>query len=196
MISKLSTKLTEQLFRKGLIGREDKDLYEYAFFVMGSHAFFFLTSLIIGSSVNIPIEAMVFYLSFCCVRRFAGGIHADSETKCILFTILSIIFSVLLIKTFNYFSLSVASICIMVISVITVILISPVDTPNKRIDQNKKRLYRKKTILFTIINLGLFACMNVLKKYNIAIALSIGMSLAAILLILGKFEEIKQNCKE
>lgn len=193
MISKLSTKLTEQLFRKGLIGNEDMDLYEYAFFVMGSHIFFFILTLIMGGSINIPIESMMFYTSFCCVRRFAGGIHADTEAKCTFFTMLSIAVSMIAIKILIYCGLFIVSMCIMILSTIILVTMSPVDTENKRLSKRERNLYRKKTIVLTIAIAVIFIWLFVLKVYNIAIALSIGMTLASVLLVAGRIKNYKEK---
>ncbi len=188
MISKLSTKLTEKLFHKELIASEDKELYEYAFFMIGSYVFFFVLALVMGSFVGIPLETIVFYVSFCLVRNFAGGVHADTEARCTFFTTLSIVVSIIAIRTLIYSDLFIVSICIMILSATIIVILSPVDTENKRLNKQERNLYRKKTIMLTIAIMITFICMTAFGVYNIATALSVGMTLASILVVSGKIK--------
>ena len=82
MISKIAESVTKRLLSKEMIVNEDRDIYEYALFVMFSYACFFVVSLVLGLLAKIPLEAVIFFVSFCLIRNFAGGIHSDSEKKC------------------------------------------------------------------------------------------------------------------
>lgn len=193
MISKFSAKLTKKLFDKELLTNEDCDLYEYAFFLIGSYVFFFVASVVMGFLVKIPVEAITFFLSFSLIRNFAGGIHADTEAKCTFFTMLSIAVSLIAIKILIYYRLFIVSIFSMILSTLIIVIMSPVDTENKRLNKRERNLYRKKTIVLTIAIVAIFIWMSVFKVYNIAIALSIGMTLASILLVAGRIKNYKEE---
>ena len=110
-MEKFSSKFVEFFVSNNLIKNEDKEIYEYAF--------------------NI-IESLAFYFSFIAIRKFAGGYHAKTATRCYLFSSLINIIVLFLIKLFCYVSIYFLMILI-VIEILCVILIShiaPLDSDN------------------------------------------------------------------
>lgn len=195
MISKLSVILTEKLYNQKIIEDEDKELYEYALYMIISYVSFLVLSLIVGLTTGIVIESLIFFISFCIVRNFAGGVHANTEIKCIIFSTFAIVSSILIIKVLTYFCLIIVSSVIIVLSIACLMIMSPVDTSNKRLNSNEKSKYHKNTIILTSIIAIVFVFTVILKNYSIAIALSVGMMLSAILVVAGKIEQSIANCK-
>lgn len=192
MISNFAERVTKRLIDKEMIVNEDRDIYEYALFVMFSYVCFFIVSLVLGLLAKIPLEAVIFFVSFCLIRNFAGGIHSDSEKKCVFFTTLSIVVSIVAIKAFIHFEFLIVSIVVIFLAFTIIIILSPVDTENKRLSNEERIIYRKKTVVLTVLIMIAFVCTMVLHLYNISFSLSIGTMLASVLLMLGK---IKQNQK-
>lgn len=144
MISNFAERVTKRLIDKEMIVNEDRDIYEYALFVMFSYVCFFIVSLVLGLLAKIPLEAVIFFVSFCLIRNFAGGIHSDSEKKCVFFTTLSIVVSIVAIKAFIHFEFLIVSIVVIFLAFTIIILLSPVDTENKRLSNEERIIYRKK----------------------------------------------------
>lgn len=196
MISNFSTLLTKKLSEKGVIQDEDYELYEYAFFMISSYIFFLVTAIVVGLLTNIPLSSFVFYVSFCVVRNFAGGVHADSESKCLIFTTASVILSIIIIKTLIDFNCLLLPLLMMLFSIIILILLSPVDTHNKKLSSQERTIFRRKTIILVTLIVCVFFIMLIMKIINIAIALSVAMALAAILVLIGKIKPKIENCKK
>ncbi len=196
MISNFSSLLTKKLFEKGFIQDEDFELYEYAFFMMSSYSFFLVIAIVVGVLTNIPLPSFVFYVSFCVVRNFAGGVHADSEFKCLIFTTASVILSIIVIKTLIDLNCLLLPLLMMLFSIIILILLSPVDTHNKKLSSHERDIFRRKTIILVTFIVGVFFIMVIIKIMSIAIALSVAMLLAAILVVIGKIKLKTENCKK
>lgn len=189
MISKLSNQITKYLLKKNVISDEETELYDYGLFMIISYIVFFLVSILFGMVLNIPFSSMLFYISFCLVRNFAGGIHANSEIKCDIITTISILISEILIKFFIDYSLVSIAFVMLIISSICLCVIKPVATSQKEISQQEKLHFHKKVIALTALVLIISAISLIIGVYNITISLSVGLSLASILLMIGKLKQ-------
>lgn len=154
-----------------------------------SYLAFFIISILFGIALDIPFLSILFYIVFCLVRNFAGGIHADSETRCDIITTLSILISEILIKIFINYSL-VRITFVLIISSISLIAIKPVASSQKEINKQEKMHFHKKVIVLTALALIISIISILFGVYSIAISISISLSLATILLVLGKLKQI------
>lgn len=193
---KLSALLTNQLTKKNIITEEERELYEYAIFMIVSHLFFFSVSLFIGILVRIPVEAAVFFISFSLIRNHAGGIHASSEARCTIITTISIIFSITLLKLIICFGFYELSIVLMSVAIFCLCFIKPVDNSNKKLNKLEKYHQHKKVKIISTSFTILFFTMFIFDKQSIAFSFSVSMFLAAILLLAGKIQNLKKNCKK
>lgn len=98
MVSKLSAKIADYLCVTSVIAEEDKDLYSYGLFVILSRLLFLTIAAIFGLFLHIAVESIVFFVFFCFIRSYAGGIHASSELRCTFFTTISLVMSISCIK--------------------------------------------------------------------------------------------------
>ena len=91
MISKLSNRITQKLLKRNVIPEEDQELYAYGLFMIISYTAFFMIAIVFGVILNITFSSIIFFISFCLIRNYAGGIHANSEIKCSIITTLLIL---------------------------------------------------------------------------------------------------------
>jgi len=186
MISKLSNQITQNLLKRNVISDEEKELYDYGLFMMISYIAFFLISMLFGIVLNILFSSILFYISFCLVRNFAGGIHANSEIKCDIITTISILISEILIKIFIDYSLVSLAFVMLIISSVCLCVFKPVTTSQKEISQQEKLHFHKKVIVLTVLALIIAATSLIISVYNITISLSVGLSLANVFFVTGK----------
>lgn len=177
--------LTDYLIRTELLASDDRDLYIYGFFLLVSHAFFFLVTLIAGVLFGIPLESVVFYSVFMVIRRYAGGIHAKNEIVCTLLTTTSIFVSIGLIRCMHNCNCIIPLPLMLFFGGICILCFSPLDSEEKPLDSKEMSVYRKASIrflvLFTLVALFAFRY----SFYGIAYAISCGIFLEGILLIIG-----------
>ena len=81
MISNFAERVTKRLIDKEMIVNEDRDIYEYALFVMFSYVCFFIVSLVLGLLAKIPLEAVIFFVSFCLIRNLLRGFAVRYRKK-------------------------------------------------------------------------------------------------------------------
>lgn len=71
-------------------GQKDNfDLYEYAVYIILASALHIATIIVLGLFFNLLVESLVFYFSFIAIRKFAGGYHAKTPTRCYIISIIT-----------------------------------------------------------------------------------------------------------
>ena len=128
MISKLSERIAVGLKQSSIIEEDDVELYAYGFYILISKLLFLIIALILGVILNIVFESIVFYVSFSIIRAYAGGVHANREWKCFLYTSISIVMCALGIKIMNKIEPTTFFVSMLIISSVIIVVFSPLDT--------------------------------------------------------------------
>ena len=180
MIAYCSEKLSDWLIRSGAVKKEDRELYEYAIYIVVLTCMplmvFFLACLFLGT---LP-EGMLFLFTFMAIRKFSGGYHAKRAEICFFLSSMILIVTITVIDHIDY------SITIAVLSTIAVMIImvfSPVDSENRRLDQEEHRQYKKVSCLLTAAGWGISVLLFYAHQDTYAVCVSMGVILAALLLL-------------
>lgn len=175
----------ELFVSNNLIKNEDKEIYEYAFNIILSSLIHIATVMIIGLCFNLFIESLAFYFSFIAIRKFAGGYHAKTATRCYLFSSLINIIVLFLIKLFCYVSIYFLMILI-VIEILCVILIShiaPLDSDNNLLNGKEKKFYGKISCSISTALLCISIVTINLNYIKIGISIMFGVFMSAAVLL-------------
>ena len=63
---------------------ERREIINYSMKRVKVKALFFLYVVLVGVILNVLFEGLLFWFSFCCIRKYAGGYHADTQVRCSL----------------------------------------------------------------------------------------------------------------
>lgn len=192
MISKLSEKIIQRLLSRSIISHDEKDLYEYGLFMIISYIVFFVVSLSIGFALNVLLESVFFFVSFCMIRNYAGGFHANKETQCMFLTTLSILVGILIIRLLIDHNAVVVSCIIISLSAICFFLLKPLSSSQKQISAEEMSCYHRKVSRLTLMCVFFFLLCLILNKYSIAFSLSSGLMIANALFVIGKLQRLIQ----
>lgn len=192
MISKLSKKIVNQLN----ILDDEQELYEYGFFILLSQILYFIIAIIIGTICGTVFESIIFYIAFQFIRRYARGYHASTETRCEIFSTLSILACIVVIKLSKTYDIQTALLIISAVSAVCIFVFCPLDTPEKPLTNKEFRYFRKIswTILFIISALIVISFYFKFKFVFTPLCMSI--ILESILLIAGKIKSVVSKRKE
>lgn len=169
MISKLSTHLTEKLLSNGTISDEDKDLYIYGLFMLFSHLMFFIIACIFGLILGCIFESIIFYIAFQFIRRYAGGYHAKTETRCEIMSTLSILCCIVLIKCSKMYDINIVLLSTSLVFAVLIFTFCPLDTPEKPLTDKEHKYFRKiSLIILSLIIVSII--ISFIFKFNIIFA--------------------------
>lgn len=192
MISKLSKKLVNQLH----ISDDEQELYEYGFFTLLSQILYFIIALIIGSILSSIFESIIFYIAFQFIRRYAGGYHAATETRCEILSTLSILSCIVVIRLSKTYDIQTALLIISALSAICIFVFCPLDTPEKPLSEKEFKYFRKISwiVLFVLILAIIVSCY--FKFQFIFVPCCMSIILESILITMGKIKKIFYNKKK
>ena len=186
MIAKFAKKINEILIQKGIVQKEDAELYRYGIengiVVAGK----LLASGIFGIVTGRPGLVLVFLLFYASLRSYSGGSHCKSRIGCFLISmaILSIP-----VYTHEFVMNNVPATVILMIgiaAVVVILILSPVESINKPLDDEEKKYYARVThciVALQVCVLIILFCLGV-KDYFYAGYSSI--VLVAVFMVMGK----------
>lgn len=192
MINNLSALLTDKLLAKGSITEDERELYIYGFFMLLSYIMYFVLACIFGILFKCFIESIIFYIAFQFIRRYAGGYHAATETRCEILSTLTIIASIGIIKLSKIYDFKTTLLIITLISVVIIFILCPLDTPEKPLTEKEFKYFRKISwIILLVISIAIIV--SYFFKFNLLFApCCISLILESILLIAGKIKKIME----
>lgn len=193
MINNLSVHLVDRLLAKGSIDHDERELYIYGFFMLLSQLMYFILTIVLGLLFQCFFESIIFYIAFQFIRRYAGGYHAKTETRCEILSFLSIIGSIGIIRLSEMYDFRIVLLSITLFSAVCIFILCPLDTPEKPLSKKEFKYFRKISwfILFVIT---IAVAISLYFKFNLIFApCCMSLILESILLIAGKIKSVYYN---
>ncbi len=195
MISNISAFITNRLIAKGLLAENERELYIYGFFMLLSQLMYFVLAAVFGLVLGCLVESVIFYIAFQLIRRYAGGYHAKTETRCEIMSALSIFACIAVIRLSKSYDLTVALACVSAASAVPIALFCPLDTPEKPLSKKEFRYFRRISliILFVISAAGV---VSYIFEFGIVFApCCLSLILEAALITAGKIRRASASQK-
>lgn len=193
MISKFSELLVKYFLKQSNITDDEQDLYQYGFFVLLSQILYFIVTCIMGALFGIFFESIIFYVAFQFIRRYAGGYHASTETRCEVMSTLSILTCIVAIRLSKTYDFQFALLILSAVSVLCIAVLCPLDTPEKPLSEKEFKYFRKISwlILSAISLVTLISYFVQLKWLQIFFApCCLSLILESLLLTAGKVKKL------
>lgn len=186
LIAEYSERLSNKMVDKGIVPKEDVDLYRYGIengiIVAGN----LLASVVFGIATGRLGMVLVFLLFYVTLRSYSGGIHSRSKLNCF---ILSMLILLVPVYTYQWFFEVVEEpwIIIMgIISFLSIWMLSPVESENKPLDEMEQRVYKKVSRVTVMVQSGTLVVLFSLNLKEYFYAGYSSMILVAVFVILGK----------
>ncbi len=176
---------------------DDEEIIRAGLEILLSKAFFTAVIVIIGVIMNCFFESIIFTVSFSVLREYGGGYHAETRKKCFVLSIMTLVVALSIIKLAESFQILMFPICgIALISAIYILLKAPIDTPNKRFDEDEIRVYGRKARLLTVILSAIAVLLWLLKLSDFTFAVLTGIIIEAYLMVKGQVSNHKNSREE
>lgn len=168
-MEKLSRKVVRSLVENGNISKEHEAVYQYALqsvLILGANI---ALSLVIGLLMNRVGYCMIFLCAMIPLRSNAGGYHASNLAVCYVLSFTALITTLLLVgKTEPHWLITLTAAA--AASAVLIFVHAPLDTGNRRLDdEEKKRIGSKaRWIVITELLAGfLFLPVNPFVSYMV-----------------------------
>lgn len=186
MIAEFAKKIDNILIKKGIVPKEDAELYRYGIengIMIGGNL---LASVIFGMVTGRPGIVLVFLLFYATLRSYSGGVHCKSKTCC-FFMSLAILFIPVHTGDFVKEYIPMPLIILTgVLAVTVIILLSPVESVNKPLDKEEKKYYARISHCITALQVCVLAVLFCMGQWDYFYAGYICLVLVAFFMLLGK----------
>lgn len=186
MINKLSEALVNKLLDADS-SDDERELYVYGCFIMISHLLFLIITCAAGALLGCFVKSLIFYVEFQFIRRYAGGYHASTETRCEIMSALSLLICVAFIKMTEELNIALALLTLP--AAVCIFFLCPLDTPEKPLSKDEMIYFRKISRLILSV---IFVIILISFVFNLTVSLvpsCISLILESILLISGKAKD-------
>lgn len=191
MISRFSSFIARKILSGENLTNDERELYNYGFFMLTSHFLYFVLACLFGILFKCFWRAVVFYIVFQLIRRFAGGYHANTESRCEVLTSLSMLGSVGLIRLSELHNFNLPLLCTSLACGEIIFVLSPLDTPEKPLTKKELGCFRKVSRVLSVLILAVIVISYFKELYTLFAPCCIGFALESVLLIAGKIK--RQN---
>ena len=191
MISGFIGNISTWLIKHSAIKPEDSELYEYAIysFIITISPLFLV--LLISGIIGKLLEGVVIIIPFMMLRKFSGGFHAKKAGTCFIG---SCILLFLCINATSYLICNFMLKTLTLGAAISLCILSPVDSENRRLTDAEKIAYKKTTMFIVIFFMIVFVLLLIAEKEKYAMCIAIGLILSASLQLPCIISKIKANC--
>ena len=135
--------------QRGILGEKERRFYTYAYGLLLNKIAIYAIIAIVGTTTGNWIEMFSFLLPFTVLRQYAGGIHLEKPTSCIIFSGFLVFgcgqyLAVTSDIGFSFFFL-------WLIAVLVIFMLVPIDTKGKKLDKIETRIYGKRARIILAI---------------------------------------------
>ncbi len=150
MITALSRKISQFLYRKGIIEEGLKEVYEYGFETIFSTVLGFLITVAIGAVFRMTLLSLFYYVIFVTIRQFTGGYHADTHFKCnLIFAVTTVlIFAASRVADMYAFPFWLNA-ALLILSTGIIWLKAPIENEAKELTEEQKKRNHLRSIVFS-----------------------------------------------
>lgn len=199
MISRLSERIVKCLLKQSDIKDDEQDLYQYGFFILLSQILYLIIACIMGILLGAFFESIIFYITFQFIRRYAGGYHASTETRCEIMSTLSILVCLVVIRLSKSYDFQFALLAVSIASAVCIAVLCPLDTPEKPLSEKEFKYFRKiswliLSVIFLVVAISYFVRLKWLQIFFAPCCLS--LILESLLLTAGKVKKLTLNKPE
>lgn len=186
IIAEFARKITEGFVQKGIVQKTDANLYRYGIENGITVAGNLLASVILGIVTGRLGIVLVFLLFYSTLRSFSGGAHCKSKAGCFCLSLL-----VLLIPVYsgNWVMAMVSKSVLIVLGIIAVMVIlvlSPVESINKPLDDEERKYYRRISHCITALQICALVFLLTMERLDYFYAGYSSILLIAVFMVIGK----------
>ena len=190
---KIVRKLVNWLISKGTVSEEDRELYEYAGYSLFISILPVIIIIIIGSIMGHLIESILIIIPFMCLRKFCGGFHLKYAWLCLIISCGILFASVYII---SYIKFNIPFNLILIFSIISLIILSPIDSKNRRLENYEMKKYKIVTMCMLIFFTVIYVILISIRMGKNALCIAEGVILTAMLQIPCLFEKTVRGERE
>lgn len=183
-MSRAARALADYVLYKGVINKDEYDMYEYGFQIALETGLSLIISGIIAGLLHMIPEGILFFIVFIPLRSYAGGLHMKKYLHCLILSCLTFS-AVLLIVKYVRLPIFILSIAFLVME-IAIYYMYPIENINREVDEDENRFFRQRLIKFLIFDMGIFVIFMFFKKDSYMMDMAVTFFMVTMTMFWGK----------
>jgi accessory gene regulator B len=189
-MQKLAIRLTNYVVYKGVVKEEERKVYEYGFQTGLEVSVSFLISIVIAALGHMLLEGLLFLAIFIPLRSYAGGMHLEHYSYCLILSNLTYAGILLIVKLIAVPMLF--SILLLSVFIAAVWVMYPVKHMNRPIDRGEEIYFKKQLKRFLLADAALAIIFLILKSDKYLLLMMVTFFLMVITMLVGKCKELRE----
>ena len=190
----MSQFITNKMIANGTIEESKTDIYKYGFEILISTTIYLLIFVVVSIVSNTAFTSLIFAIGFFIVRFTAGGYHADTYVKCHLLSMFNHVFFVVVLKVTPVAWRTAISIVGLVLSISFILILAPIDHPNKPFIKNERKRFRMLSCIYCLVLMVILIFAIILQSQtDVLYSFSVGTFCAAFALTSAKIQKNKRS---
>lgn len=194
MIQKMVDRIVDRQVKNKSIEQEDINIYKYGYFLLIEVLINLIISLMIGVVFRDIKTVVLFLVLYIPLRTYSGGWHADKLWKCTVISNLILVIAEIISNYCIEYIYIMYCVPLMILSGIYILVVSPVDTESKPLENEERKLYGKKVKIIYFLHLIILILFIFFQERKGILILEYVYMVQAIMLIMEKMN-IKMNKK-
>ena len=145
---RISIKIVNYMAENNIIPVNEVDFYIYCYEFVLDLLIFNLSVIVLGFLLGHPLLALLYIITLTPTKMLAGGAHANSRSMCSIISY-TITLAVLLATQISFHWNDLILLIIFLLAIISIIIFSPVETPNKKFPAERKRTLKKYSFFYS-----------------------------------------------
>lgn len=134
---------------------ERAEIIKYGLELLFLKITFFAATMVIGAIMHSFWECFIFTVLFSGIRSLAGGYHASTRMQCFVQSMLIFVTVLGILKLVKIYSVVLVPLAVLaLISAAIIFIFAPVDTENKRLDEDEIRIFKRKSRIAMLIEIA------------------------------------------
>lgn len=134
-----------------------------------------------GGLFNCVLESAVMLVPFIVIRKFSGGFHFQAQGLCLVVSSIMLGGAVVILNCIRQIQLQWPLSVLVVISVISIAIQSPIDSPARPLSQKERKVFRWVAISIALFTSCLYMILICWGQWRWAVPIGIGIIIPAIL---------------
>lgn len=152
MIQKIVDRIVDRQVKNQSIEQEDINIYKYGYFLLFEVLINVIISLMIGVVFHDIKTVVLFLILYIPLRTYSGGWHADSLWKCTFISNLILVIAEVISNYCIEYVPVIYCVPLMILFGIYILVVSPVDTESKPLENDERKSYNKKVKIISFLH--------------------------------------------
>lgn len=190
-MEKLVMGIVDKLILDEVIEDSQRSIYEMGLHQLFTISFNTICTIVIGIIFKCVDVALLLCLLFMMMQRYSGSYHASTRIRCYVLSVTMIGVTLFIFNQVNIIW-QIQLIMVILLSLF-IILLSPVENKNKRLDELEKKVYHRRCVITCIVYIILCSIFIILNLDKYAQTIIFALLDIAILQTAGKIDLYMQN---